>query len=122
MFDQKPTIPLTPEQFIAQISATVIGGVKAMMDNKPVQEYSVLRQTPTGPATQKTSLPQMLAELTDTLKVNNDLMRYLIQLNQQVGSATESLRIELEENRKLAQKLTKRNRRKIEIEDEEEEE
>ncbi len=117
MFDSHKA-PLTPEQFIAQISAAVVSSVKTMMDNKPVQEYSVLRQTPTGPATQKTSLPQMLAELTDTLKVNNGLMQYLIQLNQQVGQATESLRIELEENRKLAQKITKRNRRKIEIEEE----
>ncbi len=121
MFDQNKA-PLTPEQFIAQISATVVNGVKVFLDNKPVQKYSVLRQSPTGPVTQSTDLAQLLAELSDTVRVNNDLMRYLIQLNQQVGSATESLRIELEENRKLAQKLTKRNRRKIEIEDEEDEE
>lgn len=118
MFDPQR---MTPEIFISQIAETVIGGVKKALSDQPVKMYDVYRQTPTGPVTQSTSLPQILAELTDTLKINNDLMRYLIGLQTQVGQVTEGLKIELEENRKLATKITKRNKRKIVEEDEDEE-
>ncbi len=110
----------TPEAFIAQIASTVIEGTKKLLAEQPTKVYPVFRHTPTGPVTQSTSLPQMLAELTDQIKVLNELMRYEIGLQQQVGQVTESLRIELEENRKLAQKITKRNKRKVEEEEDDE--
>lgn len=113
--------PTTPEIFAAQIATAVVGGVKEYMSKKPTQEYVVIRQTPTGPVTQQTSLPQMMAELTDQLKVQNDIKRYELNLLQQIGQVNETLRVEieslraeLEENRKLAQRITKRNKKKFE--------
>lgn len=116
MFEQAPK--LTPDMFIAQIVSQVIGGVKKELSAKPVQNYEVLRQTPTGPVTQQTTLPQMLAELTDQLKVANEMQRYSMALIQQHGQATELLRIEMEEFRKLAQKSVKKSKRKDDDDDE----
>ena len=114
---------MTPDDFIAQIvNATanqVLNGVKTALRDQPVKMYDVYRQTQTGPVTQSVSLPQMLAELTDNIKVQSELTRAYIGLLHQVGQATESLRIEIEENRKLASKITKRNKRKIEEEEDE---
>ncbi len=119
--------PITPEAFAAQIATAVMGGMKDFMSKKPTQEYVVIRQTPTGPVTQQTSLPQIMAELTDQLKAQNEIKRYELNLMQQLGQVVEStkievegLRTELEENRKLAQRIQKRNKKKFEDDDDDE--
>ena len=111
--------PITPEAFIAQIASTVIGGVKKVMQEQPAKTYEVYRQTNTGPVTQSVSLPQMLAELTDQVKVSCELTRCQIAMDQQVIHATEALRAEIEENRKLASRITKKNRRKADDDEDE---
>lgn len=116
---------LTPEAFAAHIAATaaqtVIAGVREILNKKPVQEYTVLRQTPTGPVTQQTSLTQMIAELTDVIKIQNDMVRYQMALGQQVGQEMQALRMELEEHRKMAQKISKKSKRKAADDDEDDE-
>lgn len=117
---------LTPEAFAAHIAASaaqavtqsVMAGVREILNNKPVQEHKVLRQTPTGPVTQQTSLTQMIAELTDVIKIQNDMMRYQMALGQQVGQEMQALRMELEEHRKMAQKISKKGKRKTVDDDE----
>ncbi len=120
MFPNSQPSKMTPEAFVGQIAEAVLAGVKTTLNDRPPQWYDIQRQTPTGPIAQKVQLPQILAELTDTLKVNNELLRYFIGLQQQVGQVTEALKIELEENRKLAVKVTKKNKRKF-AEDEDDE-
>lgn len=114
--------PMTPEAFVKQIAEaaanSVLSGVKTLLSEKPPQWYDVTRQTQTGPVQQKVQLPQMLAELTDTLKVNNALLQYLIGLQQQVGQVTESLAIELEEVRKMSPRAKKSKRKFPEDEEE----
>lgn len=103
---------LTPEMFIAQIAAQVLSGVKKELSAKPVQSYEVLRQSPTGPVTQQTTLPQMLAELTDQLKIQNGMKQYELAILQQHSQETAGLKTEMEEFRKLAQKSARRSKRK----------
>ncbi len=65
---------MTPEVFVQQIAeaaaASVLNGVKTILNDRPPQWYDVTRQTPTGTVQQKVQLPQMIAELTDVMKVN----------------------------------------------------
>ncbi len=110
---------MSPESFIAQITASVAADIKKFLADKPPPIYDVIRQTPTGPITQKVQLPQMIAELTDTLKTSNDIQRYMIALLQQVGQVTEALKIEIEESRKQAKK---KKRKVVEVDDDEEDE
>ncbi len=101
---------MKPEDFIAQIASTVLAGVDAALNKpKPSQQYTVVRQTQAGPVTQQTSLPQALAELTDQMKIANELKRYELSLMQKVGQVTEDLKIELEQSRKLAKKMAKQS-------------
>ncbi len=111
--------PMSPEAFIAQITASVSADIKKFLAEKPPQYYDVIRQTPTGPVNQKVQLPQIIAELTDTIKISNDIQRYMIALLQQVGQVTEALKIEVEESRKSAKK---KKRKIIEVDDDEEDE
>ena len=105
---------MLPEEFIARIASVVVSDMKKFHAERPEQKYMVHRQTPNGPVTQQVSLPQMLAELTDALRVQNDLKKYEFTLTQKMGQVIEDLKIELEENRKLAAKITKSNKRKKE--------
>lgn len=109
---------MTPEAFVSQIAsaaaALVTDSVKTILTDRPPPWYDVTRQTAAGPVQQKVQLPQMIAELTDAVKVNNDLLRYFIGLQTQVGQVTEGLKIEMEKSRK------KRGKRKSDDEEEEE--
>jgi hypothetical protein len=116
---QQPGPQTTPEafgQFLAslitpQVVAQVTDKVKAALRDVPTKLYEVFRQTPVGPTPQQISLPQALVELTDTLKINNEIKRYEIQV-------MEKLTTELQENRKFGAKVLKRQKQREIDEDE----
>ncbi len=96
---------MTPERFIELIkdgtADKVIAAVKELFKAKPEQTYAVVRQTPTGPVQQQVSLAAMLSELTDTLKMDIEIRRYELALQQQLMQSNDALRLELKKNRKM---------------------
>ncbi len=107
-----PTI--TPEGFASFIADLVGKKVREIL-SEPQQSkhYEVVRQTPTGPTKQQISIPQAMVDLTDQLTYNN-------QVSQQLLYAIQGLTVELQENRKIGEKIVRRNnRRKHEDEDDE---
>lgn len=93
---------MLPEEFVKvlaeKVGKIVTDGVTQMLRDKPNVKYDVVRQTPQGPVATKVELSQILAELTDAMKVANDLARMGIQ-------STAVLVSELQEHRKLADKI-----------------
>ncbi len=76
-------------------AAKVGAAVQGFLKEAPTKIYEVMRQTPTGSVQQQTSLPQMLAELTDTLKANNELKKQELVLQQYNLQAIGALYTEL---------------------------
>lgn len=103
--------PFSPEEFAkylskiitTEVSERVGATVKQFLKEAPVKLYEVLRRTSAGQKTQQVSLPQALVELTDELKIDNELKRELINQNA-------ALTQELSENRRIGSKILKRNR------------
>lgn len=93
------------------VAEKVINGVKTLLREAPTKLYDVFRQTPTGGVPQSISLPQALVELTDQLKIQNELQRYAIQVS-------ERLTAELQENRKFGVKVLKRQKQREDEDDE----
>lgn len=107
-------MPITPMEFAKTLAdlitsplAQEVGKVvKEALRTKPEQKYQVVRQTVSGPVQTQVSLAQIMAELTDQLLISNDLHRYMLN--------------ELQENRKLGEKIRKDNKRqRLRDEDEE---
>ncbi len=115
---------MSPQVFIQQIvdatAAKVGAAVQTLIKETPARIYDVIRQTPAGPVQQQITLQQMLAELTDTMKVSNDLAKQSITMQQYNLQAIGALYTELQENRKLAQKMVKKKKRVVEEDDEDE--
>ncbi len=106
-------VNLTPEQFIQAIVDRVEQQTrKVLAEKKPAQNYTVNKQTPTGPMEIITNVPQAMTDLAQQLVVASQTMY-------RMTAVMGALITELEEHRKLGAKLSKKARRK-EIEDEDE--
>ena len=102
---------ITPENFGEYIAKLIAEKVPQILEKVTPKIFEVLRQTPTGPTKQQMSLPQALAELTDQLRMNAELEKYRIAVEQQLIIEEQKLIIELQENRKIGAEALKRHKR-----------
>lgn len=99
----------TPEAFAIFLAEQVVGKlspqIKQFLREAPTKLYDVLRQTPQGPAQQHVSLPQMLAELTDAMRVQSYFSSEQLKASTELLKETKLLRDELKKSRTLAKKM-----------------
>ena len=106
----------TPESFGNWLADVLLAklnpAIKQMLREAPTKLYDIIRQTPTGPVQQQVSLSQMMAELTDALKVQSyfsseELKLKVEQLRVQTEllKETKLLTAELKKSRKLAREM-----------------
>lgn len=99
----------TPEAFAIFLAEQVVGKlspqIKHFLREAPTKLYDVLRQTPQGPVQQQVSLPQMLAELTDAMRVQSYLSSEQLKANSELLKEARLLREELKRSRNLAKKM-----------------
>ncbi len=106
----------SPEEFGLWIVEQVVGKldprIKQMLKEAPTKLYDILRQTPQGPVQQQVSLPQMLAELTDAMRVQSyfsseglKLSAEQLKLDVELLKEVKLLTAELKRSRKLAKSM-----------------
>lgn len=106
----------TPESFGNWLADVLVGKIapvikQAMKEqpDRPTPQYTVLRQTSTGPVPQQTSLPQMLAELTDVMRVQSYFSSEQLKVDVETLKEIKALTTELKLSRKLAKKMALEN-------------
>lgn len=109
---------MSPEEFIRQIAQEV----SAKVSSAPPKVYEVNRSTPTGPVKQGISLPQAIVELSDNMRLANELKQRELQQREQAINVTVALIGELERNRQVGQKMLRKSRRRKDDEDDDEDE
>ena len=103
---------MSPQEFIQQIAEAVARKIA----QGPPKLFDVKRVDPDGKArTEQVTLPQAMADLSDQLKIKNELSK--IEIETMIG-----LRDELEQNRKIGRQMLKSNRKKAAADDDEDDE
>ena len=82
--------------------------IKAALREAPKKTYDVVRQPLVGPPVrQQTDLAQLMAELTDQLRISSEIGNRTMMSNNELMKTMKDLVSELKEQRKFAKKLAR---------------
>ncbi len=110
---------MTPEEFFHQLVTRVVAGVVAGTAQSPPKVVEVKRIKQDGTTgSQQTTLQQLLAELTDQLKISNALTMKSLELITENMKVSADLIDELEANREVCEKALRKNKKRERDDDE----